>query len=86
MMPETSRVRVDDWLVIYDLPGGHQSIRVTELWLEWGLVGCPQDPEKPSYTARRKQDVLRRAILLGPAPHDPNWCEKCLEEREAPGA
>lgn len=70
----------DDWLVIYYMKDGHQSVRLTELWPEWGLIGTDREPKnarQSGYFARRQQDVLRRAIAIGPAKHDPHYCMTC---------
>lgn len=75
--PRGWKVRVDDWLLIYRLADGHSSIRNTELWPEWGLIGTEREPKSEAYRLRRKRDVLRRGIAIGPAPHDPGWCEVC---------
>jgi hypothetical protein len=79
------QIRVEDWLVIYELEGelkGHQSVRNTEMWTEWGLVGVGHYTD--SDLALATQRVIEKAHALGPPEHGTDgtsgshgWCSYC---------
>lgn len=82
---ESYGVVLDDWLAIYTFRGGeldgHSSVRITELWPEWGPVG-ERDVTLVEERAAMSR-VLARADREGPPPHGESdngsagWCSVC---------
>lgn len=70
------KIRLDDWLVIYGLPGGHESVRSTENWSEW--EDMQYETTLGDYAEKDKATILKKAERLGPSLHDPEWCGKCM--------